>query len=141
MNLVISDPKTGKGHTKKVEEIGLFLNKKIGETIKLDSINLAGYEAKITGGSDKQGFPMKADLSGTMRKKVFITSDKKKGIRKRTSVRGNTVSTETSQLNLVVTKHGEKKLDTIVEKVEKAKEKTEKEKVMEDSGMKQHLKK
>ena len=43
-----------------------------GEEVKLDSLGLEGYEAKISGGSDKQGFPMRTDIPGIARKKIFI---------------------------------------------------------------------
>ena len=59
MNIVISDPKTKKAYSKKIEDPKPFLNKKIGETINLTIIGLDGFEGKITGGSDKEGFPMK----------------------------------------------------------------------------------
>ncbi len=128
MNIVISDPKTGKAYPKKIESPSLFLNKKIGEEVKLDGIGLEGYVAKIKGGSDKQGFPMHPSVQGSMRKKIFISTGlgfktKVKGQRKRVSVRGNTVSNEIEQLNLVVVKEGKKKLDELKQKTEKKEEK------------------
>ncbi|MFH1544495.1 MAG: eS6 family ribosomal protein [archaeon] len=135
MKLVISNPKTGKAYSKKVEEAGLFLNKKIGEEVKLDGIGMEGYTAKVKGGSDKQGFPMHSSISGIGRKKIFSGKGigfkiKRKGGRKRKSVRGNTVSNETEQLNLVVITEGEKKLDELFPKEEK-KEEPEKESIKE----------
>jgi len=63
MNIVISDPKTGKAYSKKTEE-PVFLNKKINESVDLGTIGLVGFKGKITGGSDKQGFPMRATIEG-----------------------------------------------------------------------------
>jgi len=113
MNIVVSDPKTGKAYTKKLESAEALLNKKIGDEVELDPLGIEGYSAKITGGSDKQGFPMKADLKGTMRKKVMLT-DKKTGTRNKVSRRGNTITEETSQVNLAVTKYGKRDLPTVM---------------------------
>lgn len=124
LNVVISDPKTGKAYQKKLENPVLFLNKKIGDSIPLSGIGLEGYEAKITGGSDLQGFPMHPSVSGPMRKKIYSFNgvgfrQNTKGERRRKSVRGNTVSKETAQLNMIVTKFGGKSLDELVGKSEK----------------------
>ena len=124
MNLEISDPKTGKAFSKKIEDPVLFLNKKIGDTVSLSSIGLQGYEAKISGGSDLQGFPMHPTISGTLRKKIYSFKgvgfrQKTKGERRKKSARGNTASKETAQLNLVVTKYGEQPLDEVIGKTKK----------------------
>lgn len=143
MNIVLSDPKTGKAYGKKVEVTALLLNKKIGEDIKLDSIGLEGYEAKISGGSDKQGFPMRKDVPGMGRKKILTRDgtgfhEKRKGERKRVGVRGNTISEETEQINLIITKQGTKKLEEIFAKEttkdkKEEKQETAKEKLVKDS--------
>ncbi|MFA5357773.1 MAG: S6e family ribosomal protein [archaeon] len=120
MKFVISEPKTRKAYSANSDKT-LFANKKIGETVKLDEIGLPGYEAKITGGSDKQGFPMNKSIQGGMRKKIF-TGDgigfkaERKGEKKRVSMRGNMVSEETAQLNLVVTKIGSIELQKVLSK-------------------------
>lgn len=140
MNIVISNPKTGKAYGKKVETTALLLNKKIGEELKLDSLGLEGYEAKITGGSDKQGFPMRKDIPGVNRKKIFIREGtgfkaERKGERRRVSVRGNIISEETEQVNLIITKQGTKKLEEIfaTEKKEEKPEVSAKEKLVKES--------
>ncbi|MFH1587294.1 MAG: S6e family ribosomal protein [Candidatus Diapherotrites archaeon] len=135
MNIVISDPKTGKAYSKKIDSSAAFANKRIGENVELGEIGLGGYEAKISGGSDKQGFPMKKDLKGAARQKIFVLKDKKSGTKIRISKRGNTVSEETSQLNLTVTKHGTKTLEELLPKEGEVKEekKTAKELAIEQS--------
>jgi len=122
MKFVVSDQKSGKAYAATSEQ-DLFAGKKIGEVVKLDDIGLAGYEAKITGGSDKQGFPMNVSLIGSARKKIFTGKASgfratKKGERKRISVRGSTVSNEIAQLNLVVTKAGAVNIDQVLAKKE-----------------------
>ncbi len=123
MNLVISDPKSGKAFSHKTDEKELFANKKVGEEIGLDSLGFQGYVAVITGGSDKEGFPIKRDLEGPARRKVFITVDKKKGVRRRITFRGNLLTAETTQVNLSVRKYGAKLFAELLPKV-KVEEKT-----------------
>ncbi|MCK5108050.1 MAG: 30S ribosomal protein S6e [Nanoarchaeota archaeon] len=115
--IVIADPKTGKCHQREIkdDETNVFLGLKIGATLKGDTFNLSGYEFKITGGSDKSGFPMRKDLDTTARKKILVVSGvgakrKRKGQRQRKSVRGNTVSDQVSQINLKILKYGKEKL-------------------------------
>ena len=116
MQLVISDPKSAKAYSKKIEDLNAFLNKKIGESVSLSSIGLEGYEAKITGGSDKTGTPMRFDIQGIGRKKVYLAKGPgfkpgRKGQRRRVNVRGNTVAEDIHQLNLAVIKQGSKSLE------------------------------
>lgn len=128
MKFVVSEPKTRKAYSTNSDK-ALFAGKKMGETVKLDEIGLPGYEAKITGGSDKQGFPMNSSVQGAMRKKIF-TGDgigfkaERKGEKKRVSMRGNTVSEEIAQLNLVVTKVGSTELGKVLAKAAPKEEET-----------------
>ena len=123
MNIVVSDPSTRKAYSKKVDNPAIFIGKKVGESVELGLIGLDGYTAKITGGSDKQGFPMKADLVGGNRKEIFIVTDAKKGHREKIRRRGNLVTDEIAQLNLKVVKEGAKKLEEIMPKKEGSGEK------------------
>ena len=71
--IVISDPKTRKAYQKEVDETHSGLaGKKLGDMVSGSSLGLVGYELEITGGSDKQGFPMRRDVEGTVRKKILI---------------------------------------------------------------------
>jgi len=133
MDLVISDPQSGKAYSKRLEDIGLFKNKKIGEQVQLDSIGVPGYTIEITGGSDKQGFPMKKDLTGTNRKKIFLVHDQKKGTRKRISKRGNIFADDINQVNAKVVKAGPKPLaELLSSEAPKEEKKTAKEELMEE---------
>lgn len=120
MKVVVSDQKTGKAYMASSDH-DLFLGKKIGEVVKLDEVGLAGYEAKITGGSDKQGFPMNVSMVGSARKKIFTKGasgfrSTKKGERKRISVRGSAVSNEIAQVNVVITKAGSTDINSVLGK-------------------------
>ena len=129
MNIVISDPKNRRAYSKKMDSVpAAFLNKKIGSTVNLDAVGVNGFEAKITGGSDKDGIPMHPAVEGSNRKKILSYQgtgfrQTEKGERRRKSVRGNTVFKDTSQLNVVVTKGDSAKLMEIFGQEPKTEEK------------------
>jgi len=124
--------KTLKKETENEELIG----KKIGETLqgKEISADLAGYELEITGTSDIAGFPGKKDVEGSMLKRVLLKKgfglkSKPKGLKKKPikmpdglrfkkSVRGNTISKETIQINTNVVKEGANKFEEMLPKKE-----------------------
>jgi len=118
--LVVSDPKTKKSYQKEIsqKESGM-LGRKIRDVVKGDSFGFPGYEFEITGGSDKQGFPMRQDIQGPARKRMLLTGGpgfhpERKGERKRTSVRGNTVSSDIAQVNTKIIKHGTKHIEELM---------------------------
>ena len=132
LRLTVNDPKTGKSYNKVMNDNPL-LNRKVGETVNGTLIGLNGYELKITGGSDSAGFPMRKDIEGFGRKKPLIRNstgfNKKKRrtkhkaqhhyyLFKRKTVRGNTISDLTAQVNLSVIKPGTQALDQILPKTE-----------------------
>ncbi|ADP77247.1 SSU ribosomal protein S6E [Methanothermus fervidus DSM 2088] len=97
---------------------------KIGDEFDGSIIGLPGYKLKITGGSDKDGFPMRKDIEGSRRVKVLLSSGpgfkpRRKGERRRKSVRGNTISEDIVQVNTVVVKEGEKPIKELISKKEK----------------------
>ena len=127
--VVISDPASKKAYQKEVDQAQSgFVGKKIGTKLSGSGLGLEGYELEITGGSDKDGFPMRPDVEGPGRKKIILTAPpgyhpKRAGKRKRKSVRGNTVSRDVSQVNVKVVKAGSKKLEQLLgKKKEKAEE-------------------
>ncbi len=90
-----------------------LLGKKIGDTMSGEFLGLAGYELLITGGSDKDGFPMRKDVEGQLRKKQILTKGlgfqtDVEGKRKRRVVRGNTIAADIAQVNCKVVKAGDK---------------------------------
>lgn len=134
MKIVVSNPETGKSYQKELEasQEKTLRGKKIGDPLKGDTLGLVGYELELTGGSDQQGFPMRVDLHGTARKRLLLSSGpgykaKRKGERKRKSIRGNTVAEDIAQVNLKVVKAGKEKLEKLFGKAEgKPKEKEKK---------------
>lgn len=102
--LNISDKK-GKTITKEVKEkeAGPFLGVTVGAELDAALIGEAG-KLKITGGSDKSGVPLRADIHGGARKYILLSKgiglrDAENGQRIRKLVRGNTVTEEVYQLN------------------------------------------
>lgn len=77
----------------------------------------AGYLFRISGGNDKQGFPMKQGVLTNTRVRLLLHKGlscyraRKRGERKRKSVRGCIVGPDLSVLNLVVTKIGPEKIE------------------------------
>ncbi|MFH1408691.1 MAG: S6e family ribosomal protein [Nanoarchaeota archaeon] len=114
---IIMNDKSGKSVQRELkdDETRPFFGKKIGETIKGELFGLAGYEFTITGGSDSAGFPMRADLKGTLRKRIFAVEGvgmKKHGHgqKQRKNVAGNTIFEKTAQINLTISKQGKEAL-------------------------------
>lgn len=123
---VISDPKDGKSYQVPVggHHANSLIGKKIGDVVDGIFVGLPGYKLQITGGSDKDGFPMRKDLPGPRRKKLLVSESigfhaKEGGLRIRKNMRGNTISPDTLQINLKVTQHGMKPVGDLVKKEEK----------------------
>ncbi|MFH1425386.1 MAG: S6e family ribosomal protein [archaeon] len=137
---------SNKGKAWKLEIEDDRLNgKAIGDKIQGKDIKpeLEGYELTFTGGSDSAGFPMSKDIEGIGRKKELLTkgwgmhkkpkgnkkkTKKIKGIRLRKTLRGNTISEHTVQINLTVTKEGTKKIEEIFPEQNKPKDQPAEEK-------------
>ena len=86
-----------------------LLGKIIGETMDGTALGLQGMKLEITGGSDKDGFPMRKDVHGGVRSRILISKGvgfqaAKEGERRRKLVRGNTVTEDIVQVNLKVLK-------------------------------------
>lgn len=132
--VVVSDPKSRKAFQKEMEQKASgLMGKRIGDKVKGDALGLSGYELQVTGGSDAQGFPMRKDVEGIGRKRLLLGfgpgfHPAVKGMRKRKSVRGNTISSATSQVNVKVVTHGSKPLEQLIGKAEKKEKLTEEEK-------------
>jgi len=144
-----------KGKTFKIESDSEALEgKKLGDKVSGKDISpdLSGYEFTIKGASDIAGFPHKEDIEGPQLKKVLLKKGwgmhkrtkkegKKpvstpKGFRRRKTVRGNTISDKTVQINLVVKKPGSKPLQEIFPDQNK-KEEEKKEEPSTDNDNKQ----
>jgi small subunit ribosomal protein S6e len=119
MKLNISYPTTGAQKMIEVDDdrkLRAFFDKRISHEVEGDALgdDFKGYIFRISGGNDKQGFPMKQGILTQNRVRILMSEGhscfrpRKRGERKRKSVRGAIVSGELSVLNLVVVKKGDK---------------------------------
>ena len=101
-------------------ESEFLVGKSVGDKFDGKEIKpeLEGYELEITGGSDSAGFPMFKEVSGIGLKKVLFKKgwgmhDPKDGIRRKKTVRGKTISSAVSLINMKVINAGKKPLNEI----------------------------
>ena len=109
----------GKGLSKLIEideKKFHFEGMKIGDTIKGGLIGFPNYEFEITGGSDASGFPMRKDVHGPVKKKILVSKrgigyrPRRKGEKRRKTVRGNEITFDMTLINLKILKYGETEL-------------------------------
>ncbi|MCD6235998.1 MAG: hypothetical protein J7J94_03290 [Thaumarchaeota archaeon] len=122
--LVLSNPEDGTAKTIELDPkvFTLFVGKKIGDELDGSIIGLKGYKIRITGGTDRDGFPMRPDVSGARRVRILLSGGvgfkplekppskkkkrrqkrRKKGLRRRKTVRGNVISDAIAQINAVM---------------------------------------
>ena len=119
--LNIGNPKTGKSHKTIIEgaKASTLIGKRMSEEVDGGQIGFPGYLFKITGGSDKDGFPMRTNLEGPIRKRILSTRGPgfkigKQGAKKRKLVRGNTISDDIYQINMKIVQMGKKKIDELI---------------------------
>ena len=120
--IIVSDPSTGKSQVVELEGSRAvpLVGRRLGETIDGSIVGLSGHKIQISGGCDKDGFPMRVDIHGGVRANVILSSGigfhpKREGERRRKNVRGNIITEEITQVNM-----------KIVEKPHKETEKPEK---------------
>lgn len=95
----------------------------MGQEVEGDSVGdeFKGYVFKITGGNDKQGFPMKQGVMIPNRVKLLLAKghscyrQRRTGERKRKSVRGCIVGNDLSVLALTVVKTGEQEIEGLTD--------------------------
>jgi ribosomal protein S6E (S10) len=119
LNISGGNSGSGKGLSKLIEideKKFRFEGMKIGDVIKGGLIGFPNYEFQITGGSDASGFPMRKDVHGPVKKKILVSkratgfNPKRKGEKKRKTVRGNEITYDMTLINLKVIKYGEAEL-------------------------------
>ena len=133
--IIISDPETGTSKTVELEETRAIplIGRKIGETIDGAILGLVGHKVQITGGSDRDGFPMRPDVHGGVRRRVILSggvgfNPQNEGQRERKTVRGNVITDEIVQVNTKIVEKPKSKPAK-----EGKKEKRKKEKLEEDA--------
>jgi len=109
--LIISDPSTGKSAASEIEgsRAQALVGRALGEVIDGSPLGIAQSKLIISGGCDKNGIPMRADVHGGVKKYIVLSSgagfrSTRHGERRRKLVRGRTITDETYQINFTVTK-------------------------------------
>ncbi|TAQ88202.1 hypothetical protein B7494_g3472 [Chlorociboria aeruginascens] len=118
MKLNISFPANGSQKLIEIEDdrkLRVFVDKRMGAEVPGDSVGdeFKGYIFRITGGNDKQGFPMKQGVMHPTRVRLLLSEGhscyrpRRTGERKRKSVRGCIVAMDLSVLALSIVKQGD----------------------------------
>jgi len=104
--VIISDPETGTSKAIELQEARAtpLVGRKIGEVVDGSIIDLPGHKAQITGGSDKDGFPMRPSVHGGVRRRIVLShgvgfNSTHEGMRRRKTIRGNVITDEIVQIN------------------------------------------
>jgi len=101
----------------------IFYDKRISQEIEGDALGdeYKGYIFKITGGNDKQGFPMMQGVLTNTRVRLLLGANsscyrpRRSGERRRKSIRGCIIGPDISALHLVIVKKGEADLPGITD--------------------------
>jgi small subunit ribosomal protein S6e len=128
MKFNIANPATGEQKTIDLDDerrFRIFYEKRISQEVPGDSLGdeFKGYVFRITGGNDKQGFPMKQGVLLPFRVRLLLADGhscyraRRTGERKRKSVRGCIVGPDIAVLSLVVVKQGEQGIPGLTENV------------------------
>merc|ERR1712196_726425 len=126
MKLNMANPETGAQKSIDIDDdrrLLPFFDKRISQEVVGDSLGdeFVGYKFRITGGNDKQGFPMMQGILTPERVRLLLRKGSKcyrqrrTGEMKRKSVRGCIVSQDLSVLNLVVVQNGSSPLPGITD--------------------------
>jgi small subunit ribosomal protein S6e len=107
--VVISDPETGKSNVVELEDARAvpLIGRRIGDVLDGAVVGLSGHKVMITGGTDSSGFPMRPDIHGGIKARVLLGGGvgyrpKEKNVRRRKTVRGNTITEDIVQINMKI---------------------------------------
>jgi len=127
MKLNIAYPATGCQKIFEIEDekkLRAFYEKRMAQEVEGDSLGdeWKGYIFRITGGNDKQGFPMKQGVLTNGRVRLLLGKghscyrQRRKGERKRKSVRGCIVDSNLSVLSVIIVKKGDGEIEGLTDK-------------------------
>ncbi|TLD05297.1 uncharacterized protein PgNI_09789 [Pyricularia grisea] len=128
MKFNISNPSTGAQKLVEVEDerkLRFFMEKRMGAEVSAEPLGdeWKGYILKITGGNDKQGFPMKQGVLLPNRTRLLLSEGhscyrpRRTGERKRKSVRGCITGMDLSVLAVSIAKRGEQDIPGLTDVV------------------------
>ena len=105
--IIVSDPETGESQFVEVEETQAIplIGRKLGEDIDGSMIKMSGHKLRITGRSDRDGFPMRPNVHGGVRTSIVLSEGvgfhpSRKGERQRKTLRGNVITDDIVQVNM-----------------------------------------
>jgi small subunit ribosomal protein S6e len=128
MKINIAYPATGSQKLIEIEDekkLRIFYEKRMAQEVEADALGeeWKGYILRITGGNDKQGFPMKQGVITNGRVRLLLSKGhscyrpRRTGERKRKSVRGCIVDANLSVLACIIVKKGENEIEGLTDKV------------------------
>jgi len=128
MKLNIASPNNGTQKSYEIEDektLAGLNDRRLGQEFDAGFLGeqFKGYILRITGGQDKQGFPMKQGVMASARVKLLLTPGTvgfqawraKKGERRRKSIRGCIIATDIALLNLIIISKGQAELDGLTD--------------------------
>jgi len=127
MKLNISYPPNGSQKCIEVDDekkLRSIYDKRMSQEVNGEDLGeqFKGYIFKITGGNDKQGFPMKQGILSNTRVKVLMGKGatcyrpRRTGERKRKSVRGCVVGSDIAVVHLVTVKKGDEEIPGLTDR-------------------------
>ncbi|MCK4491149.1 MAG: hypothetical protein KAU03_00895, partial [Candidatus Altiarchaeales archaeon] len=105
-----------------------FRGMKVGGEVDASFLGLSGCTIKITGGSDKCGFPMRRGVHSTKTLRVLLRGgvgyNPTENVRRKRRVRGEEIGEDIVQINTKIVKKGKKSIEQLLG-LEAEQEKTE----------------
>lgn len=126
MKINIAYPSTGNQKFIDIDDekkLRTLFDKRISQEVAGEDLGdeFSGYVFQISGGNDKQGFPMKQGVLTNGRVRLLLKEgascyrSRRTGERKRKSVRGCIVSADLSVLNLILIKKGDNEIEGLTD--------------------------
>jgi len=107
--VIVSDPEEGKSKVVELEgnRAVPLIGRRLGETVDGSVVGMSGRKLQITGGSDRDGFPMRHNIHGGVRVSVIVSKSvgfhpQREGERQRKTLRGNVITEDIVQVNAKV---------------------------------------
>jgi small subunit ribosomal protein S6e len=116
--VIVSDPENGTSKVVEIEEARAapLIGRRIGEIVEGAVLDLPSHKVQITGGSDKDGVPIRLSVHGGVRRSVILSGGSgfkpsEKGQRRRKMVRGNVITDDIVQINAKIVEKPKKSVE------------------------------